>query len=129
MSSLAPVFNILARIMVGYAALLLVPMAWAWQLDAPAMVDVWLYSMAITLVLGLTLWLLTSRFHRELMPRDVFLLVNLVWTVLPACSAIPLVLAIDGLSWTDAYFETMSGLTATGSTVISGLDALPVSVN
>ncbi|MDP2680735.1 MAG: potassium transporter TrkG [Rhodoferax sp.] len=129
MSSLAPVFNILARIMVGYAALLLVPMAWAWQLDAPAMVDVWLYSMAITLVLGLTLWLLTSRFHRELMPRDGFLLVNLVWTVLPACSAIPLVLAIDGLSWTDAYFETMSGLTATGSTVISGLDALPVSVN
>ncbi|MDO8320456.1 TrkH family potassium uptake protein [Rhodoferax sp.] len=129
MSSLAPVFNILARIMVGYAALLLVPMAWAWQLDAPAMVDVWLYSMAITLVLGLTLWLLTSRFHRELMPRDGFLLVNLVWTVLPACSAIPLVLAIDGLSWTDAYFETMSGLTATGSTVISGLDTLPVSVN
>jgi len=129
MSSLAPVFNILARIMVGYAALLLVPMAWAWQLDAPVMVDVWLYSMAITLVLGLTLWLLTSRFHRELMPRDGFLLVNLVWTVLPACSAIPLVLAIDGLSWTDAYFETMSGLTATGSTVISGLDALPVSVN
>lgn len=129
MSSLAPVFNILARIMVGYAFLFLVPMAWAWALDSAALVEVWLQSMAVTLALGLTLWLLTSRFQRELLPRDGFLLVNLVWTVLPALSAVPLMLAVDGLSWTDAYFEAMSGLTATGSTVLSGLDTLPVSVN
>lgn len=129
MTSLAPALNILARIMVGYAMLFLVPMAWAWQLDAPALLDVWWQSMAITLGLGLVLWLLTHRYHRELMPRDGFVLVNLVWTVLPACSAVPLVLAIDGLSWTDAYFEAMSGLTATGATALSGLDGLPVSVN
>jgi trk system potassium uptake protein TrkH len=129
MSSLAPALNILARIMVGYSFLFLVPMAWAWHLDAPALMDVWLQSMALTLGLGLMLWLFTKRYHRELMPRDGFLLVNLVWTVLPACSALPLVLAIDGLSWTDAYFEAMSGLTATGATALSGLDSLPVSVN
>lgn len=129
MTSLAPALNILARIMVGYALLFLVPMAWAWQLDAPALLDVWLQSMAITLGCGLVLWFLTHRHHRELMPRDGFVLVNLVWTVLPACSAVPLVLAIDGLSWTDAYFEAMSGLTATGATALSGLDGLPVSVN
>lgn len=129
MSSLAPALNILARIMVGYSFLFLVPMAWAWQLDAPDLTDVWLQSMVLTLGLGLMLWLFTHRFHRELMPRDGFLLVNLVWTVLPACSAIPLFLAIDGLSWTDAYFEAMSGLTATGATALSGLDGLPVSVN
>ncbi|MDD3936559.1 TrkH family potassium uptake protein [Rhodoferax sp.] len=129
MTSLAPALNILARIMVGYALLFLVPMAWAWQLDPPALLGVWWQSMAITLGFGLLLWLLTHRFHRELMPRDGFLLVNLVWTVLPACSAVPLVLAMDGLSWTDAYFEAMSGLTATGATAFSGLDSLPVSVN
>jgi len=129
MTSLAPALNILARIMVGFSFMFLVPMAWAWQLDAPAMLEIWLQSMAMTLFLGLTLWLLTNRFQRELMPRDGFLLVNLVWTVLPACSAMPLVLAIDGLSWTDAYFEAMSGLTATGATALSGLDDLPVSVN
>ncbi|MBE0473717.1 TrkH family potassium uptake protein [Rhodoferax sp.] len=129
MSSLAPVFNILARILVGYSFLFLVPMAWAWQLDAPALLDVWLQSMAVTLALALMLWLLTSRFQRELLPRDGFLLVNLVWTVLPAFSAVPLVLAVDGMSWTDAYFEAMSGLTATGATALSGLDGLPVSVN
>jgi trk system potassium uptake protein len=74
MTSLAPALNILARIMVGYGFLFLVPMAWAWQLDAPALLDVWLQSMAITQGLGLLLWLLTRSFHRELMPRDGFVL-------------------------------------------------------
>ena len=41
----------------------------------------------------------------------------------------PLLLAIPGLSVTDAYFEAMSGFTATGATVLAGLDALPLSVN
>jgi len=129
MSSLAPVFNILARILVGYSFLFLVPMAWDWALDGAALVDVWLNGMALTSGVGLMLWLVTARFQRELMPRDGFLLVNLVWTVLPAFSALPMVLAVDGLSWTDAYFEAMSGLTATGATALSGLDGLPVSVN
>lgn len=129
MTSLAPVLNILARVMVGYAGMFLVPMAWAWHLDNPALVWVWLQSMALTAGAGLLIWLATARFHRELMARDGFLLVNLVWVVLPAFSAVPLVLAVDGLSWTDAYFEAMSGLTATGATALSGLDALPVSVN
>jgi trk system potassium uptake protein TrkH len=48
--------------------------------------------------------------------------------VLPV-GALPLLATIPGLSWTDAYFEAMSGLTATGATVLSGLDTLPVSVN
>jgi len=129
MSHLAPVFNILARIMVGYSLMFLVPMAWAWQLDSAALVQVWLNSLALTSCAGLLLWLGTARFQRELMPRDGFLLVNLVWLALPAFSAVPLVLAVDDLSWTDAYFEAMSGLTATGATALSGLDELPVSVN
>ncbi len=129
MASLAPVLNILARIMVGFSLMFLVPMAWDWLLDDGAMHDVWLQSLALTLVVALLLGLLTSRSHRELLPRDGFLLVNLVWTVLPAFSAVPLMLTIDDLSFTDAYFEAMSGLTATGATALSGLDALPVSVN
>jgi trk system potassium uptake protein TrkH len=52
--------------------------------------------------------LLTRRFRRELQPRDGFLLVTLTWAVLPAFGALPLLLAIPGLSFTDAYFEAMS---------------------
>ena len=70
-----------------------------------------------------------GRYRRELQPRDGFLLVTLVWTVLPAFGALPLLLHIPGLSFTDAYFEAMSGLTTTGATVLTGLDTLPLSIN
>jgi trk system potassium uptake protein len=78
---------------------------------------------------GLALAGLTRRFRRELRPRDGFLLVTLVWLVLSAAAALPLLLALPNLSFTDAYFEAMSGLTTTGSTVLTGLDALPPSLN
>jgi len=55
--------------------------------------------------------------------------VALVWTVLPAFATLPLLFYLPGLSFTDAYFETVSGLTTTGATVLSGLDALPPSIN
>ena len=119
----------LARILLGFGLMFLVPMAWAWGLDAAALRDVWLLGMVLTLAVGALALVLTSNQKRELQPRDGFLLANLVWLVLPVFAAVPLMLAIDGLSWTDAYFEAMSGLTATGSTVLTGLDNLPVSVN
>lgn len=129
MNGFTPVFNVLARILLGFGLMFLVPMAWAWALDQAALVDVWLQGMLLTLGAGALTLLLTSRQKRELQPRDGFLLANLVWWVLPAFAAVPLVLAIEGLSWTDAYFEAMSALTATGATVLTGLDGLPVSVN
>jgi trk system potassium uptake protein TrkH len=75
------------------------------------------------------LLLLTHRPHRELRPRDGFLLVTLVWVLLPAAAALPLFLGIPGLTVTGAFFEAMSGLTTTGSTVLAGLDLLPPSLN
>jgi len=129
MNFFGPVLSVLARIIIVFSAMFLMPLAWAWRLDALALQQVWLRSLGLTLAVGLLLALLTKNYKRELLPRDGFLLVNLVWLVLPALSAVPLMLAIDGLSWTDAYFEMMSGFTATGATVLSGLDRLPVSVN
>ena len=49
--------------------------------------------------------------------------------VLPVYAALPLMYAVQGLSFTDAYFEAMSGLTATGATALAGLDLLAPSVN
>ena len=84
----------------------------------------------VTFVGGLVLSLgPRGRPRREIQPRDGFLLVALVWTVLPAFATIPLLAQIPALSFTDAYFECVSGLTATGATVLTGLDALPVSIN
>ena len=129
MTSFAPVLNVLARVMVGFSFMFLVPLAWAWALDDVALREIWLKCLALTLGVGVLILLLTTRHRRELQPRDGFLLVNLVWVVLPAFAAVPLMLAMPGLSWTDAYFESMSALTATGATALSGLDDLPTSVN
>jgi trk system potassium uptake protein TrkH len=63
------------------------------------------------------------------MAKDGFLLVNLVWMVLPLFAAVPLLFTVPDITWSKAYFEAMSALTATGSTALSGLDDLPVSVN
>jgi trk system potassium uptake protein TrkH len=52
-----------------------------------------------------------------------------VWTTLPAFAALPLLIGIPGLSFTDAYFETASAMTTTGATVLVGLDHLPPSLN
>ncbi len=78
--------------------------------------------------MGATLAAASARLKRELRARDGFLLVTLGWLVLSAAAAVPLLLVLP-VSFTDAYFEAMSGLTTTGSTVLSGLDALPPSLN
>lgn len=57
--------------------------------------------------------------------RQTFLLTSLVWLTLPVFGAIPFVIGATNASFTDAFFEAMSGLTTTGSTVFSGLEVLP----
>ncbi len=57
--------------------------------------------------------------------RQAFLLTSLAWAVLAGFAALPIAFSELNLSYTDAYFEAISGLTTTGSTVISGLDHAP----
>lgn len=86
-------------------------------------------AIGVTATFGLLLWLATRGRRRDLRPRDGFLLVALSWVVMPVFGAIPLYLYLPELSLTRAYFEAVSGLTATGATTLSGLDALPISIN
>lgn len=128
MNSPLAVVALVGRIVVLFSLLMLVPLAFALTHRDPAR-DAFVWSIAITLCAGGLASLATRRFRRELQPRDGFMLVAMTWVVLPAFAALPLKLAIPGLSVTDAYFEAMSGFTATGGTVLTGLDQLPLSVN
>ena len=83
----------------------------------------------VSLVAGAILWLLTRGRKRELRSRDGFLLVSLGWVLMSAIATVPLLTALPDLSFTDAFFETMSGLSTTGATVLVGLEYLPPSVN
>lgn len=69
------------------------------------------------------------RFAGELQVRHGFLLVSLIWTILPCFAAIPLLSVLPQLSFTKGYFEAASGLTASGATVLTNLDSLPPSLN
>jgi len=129
MDSLQPVLAVLARVLMGFSAAFLVPMMWSLGSAEGPLALVWAVGFALTLVAGWLLGWLVRRHTRELQPRDGFLLVTLVWVVLPACAAAPLMWTVPRIESADAYFEAMSALTATGATALAGLDQLPLSVN
>ncbi|TVQ73007.1 MAG: potassium transporter [Chromatiaceae bacterium] len=86
-------------------------------------------SFGVLFVLGLLLWLPVCRSRQDLRTRDGFLIVVLFWTVLGLSGALPLSLSqAPSVSFTDAAFESMSGLTTTGATVLVGIDDLPESI-
>ena len=88
-----------------------------------------LTSLMITFGVGFSLWLFTWRSRKEMRTRDGFLVVTLFWTVLSTFGALPFLFSTNTpLSITDAVFESFSGLTTTGATVITGLDFLPKSI-
>ncbi len=91
--------------------------------------EAFFYAFAVTLITGIVAWLPVKKHKNELRLRDGFLIVVLFWTVLASFGAIPFILSsqID-ISITDAFFESLSGLTTTGATVIEGLDKLPKSI-
>lgn len=127
MNRYAPVLRALGMIIMLFALTLLAPLILSYVVDdgAQAVYD---EVFALTLLCGCFLWYRYRNVQRELNVRDGFLMVVLVWTVLPAFAALPFMLQL-GVSHTDAYFEAMSGLTTTGATVLAGLDDLPMSIN
>src|SRR5256885_1434123 len=132
MRDLFPVLRVLGMLMVMFALSMLLPFAVSWFAD-DGIWRIYPWAIGITAAVGLSLWVGLDHFRRELQPRHGVILVTLVWVVLPLCAMLPLVLGLGhvglSISFTHAYFEAVSGLTTTGATVLTGLDALPVSIN
>ena len=122
------VLHVLSVVIMIFALCLIFPFAWSLILGDAAK-TAYDEAIVITGVAGVLLWALTRKKRVELQARDGFLLVSLVWTVVPAFATLPLLFYFPHLSFTDAYFETVSGLTTTGATVLTGLDTLPPSIN
>jgi trk system potassium uptake protein TrkH len=132
MKRLLATFYVAGLTMVVFSLTMLLPLAVAYIGD-DAGFNAFLKGFLGALGVGGIFWLLTHRDRSELYPRDGFLLVSVVWMSLPLLASIPFLLYFHEvgtpLSFTDAYFEAMSGLTTTGATVLSGLDYLPASIN
>ncbi len=125
---LLPVFNILGRLLMVFSLAYLMPIVCALIFNDGTLRN-FLEGAAITFMVGLISFGATWRFHRELKPRDGFLLVSLSWILMSATATTPLLLAYPSMSFTDAFFEAASGLTTTGATVMTDLDHAAPSIN
>lgn len=124
-----PAVNVTGYMLVGLGGTMLLPAALDFALgDANA--GAFLICATITAFSGGILALAAANPGlRGIDLRQGLLLTLAIWIVLPVFGALPLRLGAPGLGWTDAIFESVSGFTTTGSTVIVGLDTLPAGMN
>ncbi len=126
---LRPVFHLTGRVTAFLGATMVIPAAvdlWRGDPNWQSFVE----AAAITGVIGALLARATAgAAQRALDLRQAFLLTVVFWITLSAFGSLPFLIGEPDLGLTDAFFESVSGLTTTGSTVIVGLDDLPVSTN
>ncbi len=126
---LRPIVYLLGRILIVLAIVMLIPAIVDYRAGLHNGVD-FLQCAVVTGGLGAMLSIATADgIGRGLNIRQAYLLTITIWTIVPLFGALPFMLGAPHLSFTDAYFEAVSGITTTGSTVIVGLDSLPNGTN
>ena len=125
---IALIFRILGMLLMVFSLTMLNPILVSLWFEDGAY-PAFLLSFAITFISGAVMWMPVAKQHADLRTRDGFLITSLFWAVLGLFGALPFILAPEyNLSISDAIFESLSGLTTTGATVITGLDYLPKSI-
>ncbi|MDX1367360.1 TrkH family potassium uptake protein [Pseudomonas sp.] len=121
-----PTLRIIAFIngifLITLAISMIVPMLTLLIFDRSYELNAFLWSSMITFVAGLAMVAQGRPKDVQLRPRDMYMLTTASWLIVCIFAALPMTL-IHHISYTDAFFETMSGITTTGSTVLSGLDS------
>lgn len=123
LKDLIHVIRPLGILLMAFSVAFLPPIGVSLYFDEGAL-PAFLAGAAVNFTVGFLLWLAGRWHRRELKSRDGFLLVALIWMLVAATATVPMILGL-GMSFTDAYFETVSGVTTTGATVITGLDHIP----
>ena len=114
---------IIGIFLITLAIAMVVPMITLMIFHRTADMPSFLWSSLITFVSGLALVGQGRPEHVQLRPRDMYLLTVSSWVIVCIFAALPFLLT-QHISYTDSFFESMSGITATGSTVLSGLDTM-----
>jgi trk system potassium uptake protein TrkH len=115
--------RIVTLLLALFSLSLFVPAVLAWALDEPTQ-RIFLLSAIGMLLFSVALWFPVRSCRAELRLRDGFLVVVLSTFALSLAGSVPFMFT-PGLSFVDALFESASGLTSTGATVVTGLDSLP----
>ncbi|XXQ67668.1 TrkH family potassium uptake protein [Neisseriaceae bacterium B1] len=128
MNKLLPTIHIFSKLSFLFALLMWTPTLVSYIYHDEAFY-IFEHTALVTVLLSGFVWFLTRRYQRELRPRDGFALVTMMWLGFGLIAATPMYFYFETMSFTDAFFEAISGLTTTGATVITGLDKMPPSIN
>lgn len=123
------ILNILSVLLFVNAALMMLCIPFSiYFLDG--MLSSWVYSVVLSFVLGIVLWLATykSKERQNIKKRDGYIIVTLSWFIMALSGAIPYMITGSLPNFTDAFFESMSGFTTTGASVINNIEELPQSI-
>ena len=129
MIDVRPIAYVIGRILIVLAILMLAPAVIDYRAGAANGLDFLQCAILTGSMGGLVALANQNALGRGLDTRQAYVLTVAIWGIVPIFAALPFYLGAPGLSLTDAYFEAVSGITGTGSTVIVGLDALPVGAN
>ncbi len=82
-------------------------------------------SAGISFIVGAVLWYATKNTNKSIKKREGYIIVSLVWVVFSLFGALPFVISGAIPSYTDAFFETMSGFTTTGASILNDIESMP----
>ena len=123
LSSLRTLAFINGIFLITLAVSMLVPVGTLLVFEQTRGINAFLWSSLITFVAGIALVAQGRPQEGQLRPRDMYMLTVSSWVMVSIFAALPFIFA-EHASITDAYFESMSGITATGATIFTGLDSM-----
>lgn len=124
-AALRPVFFVVGMMIAALSATMFLPAAIDTAYGHTESARAFFMSALIGLAVGAALTLANRSRIQQVSPRTAFVLTGGAWFALALIAAIPIRMSGQGLDWTDSFFESVSGLTTTGSTILTGLDTRP----
>lgn len=110
--------------MVFFAASMLFSLAWAYYYGEENTINAFWQTIGLTAIPGFLVWKFTPKPEKELKTREGFVIVALGWILCTFFGSLPFYLSGEIPNFTDAFFETMSGLTTTGATILTDIESM-----
>ena len=123
--NIGSIFNLFSKLVAFFAISMLIPAIYAFITKDGFFIS-FLLSFCIIITPSILIWATTKKYKEDLQAKDGFFVITFFWLILASVGSIPFLLF--GMAPIDSFFESMSGITTTGATVITGLDELPRSL-
>src|SRR6056297_147618 len=118
------IFNILGLLLLIEGISMLLPLGVSLYYNEPDIFALFLSS-GLTIFAGALMWYSTKKNNKSIGKREGFIIVSLVWIIFSLFGSLPFVISGYIESYTDAFFETISGFTTTGASILNDIERLP----